>query len=54
LIGAETYRRLGAIADVEARPRLAVKGKRAPVDAYILNAIPSRPLRRVRDGNQVA
>ena len=55
LIGAETYRRIGAIADVEARPHLAVKGKRTPVDAYILNAIPSRPLRRGRrDANQAA
>jgi adenylate cyclase len=54
LIGAETYRRLGAIADVEERPRLAVKGKSARVDAYILNAIPSRPVRRGRHADQAA
>jgi adenylate cyclase len=54
LIGAETYSRLGAIADVEARPRLAVKGKSARVDAYILNDIPSRPVRRGRHADQAA
>jgi class 3 adenylate cyclase len=40
LIGAETYRSLSFEADVEPRPGLAIKGKQAPVDAYILNAIP--------------
>ncbi len=41
LIGAETYRQLPPHADVEAWPGLEVKGKRAPVDAYLLTAIPS-------------
>jgi class 3 adenylate cyclase len=41
LIGAATYRRLPGPADVEARPGLVVKGKHDPVDAYVLNAMPS-------------
>jgi class 3 adenylate cyclase len=41
LIGADTYRRLGANADVEPRPGLVVKGKQSPVDAYILKAVPT-------------
>jgi class 3 adenylate cyclase len=40
LIGAGTYRELPPLADVEARPGLALKGKQAPVDAYILHALP--------------
>jgi adenylate cyclase len=41
LIGAGTYERLPASAEVEARPNLAVKGKRTRVDAYVLNALPA-------------
>jgi class 3 adenylate cyclase len=41
LIGAGTYRRLPPLADVEARPGLVIKGKQAPVDAYVLNEMPS-------------
>jgi class 3 adenylate cyclase len=41
LIGAGTYRKLPPLADVEARPGLAIKGKRARVDAYILHAMTS-------------
>jgi class 3 adenylate cyclase len=41
LIGADTYRRLGANADVEPRLGLVVKGKQSPVDAYILKAVPT-------------
>jgi class 3 adenylate cyclase len=41
LIGAETYRRLGTVADAEPRPGLVVKGKRARVDAYVLHAMPA-------------
>jgi class 3 adenylate cyclase len=41
LVGAATYRRLPALADVEARPGLVLKGKQAPVDAYVLNEMPS-------------
>jgi len=48
LIGADTYRRLPPEADVEARPRLVVKGKRDRVDAYILNSVPATPARRRR------
>src|SRR5215471_6561805 len=40
LIGADTYNRLPSSAEVEARPGMAVKGKRARVDAYLLNALP--------------
>jgi class 3 adenylate cyclase len=39
LIGADTYRRLAPLADVEPRPRLLMKGKREPVDAYLLNGL---------------
>jgi class 3 adenylate cyclase len=42
LIGADTYRALSPLAEVEARPGLVVKGKRTRVDAYVLNAMPSR------------
>jgi class 3 adenylate cyclase len=41
LIGADTYRRLGAAADVEPRPGLVVRGKHAQVDAYVLHAMPA-------------
>jgi class 3 adenylate cyclase len=37
LIGEGTYCRLPGPPDVTARPGLVVKGKRAPVDAYILS-----------------
>jgi adenylate cyclase len=47
LIGDETYRRLPVDADVEARPALTIKGKQAPVDAYVLRALPSAKKRRV-------
>ena len=40
LIGAETYRRLPPHAEAEARPGLWVKGKQAPVDAYVLRSMP--------------
>lgn len=40
LIGADTYNRLPPLADVEARPRLEMKGKHRRVDAYVLNALP--------------
>jgi class 3 adenylate cyclase len=43
LIGAETYRSLPVESDVEPRPGLVVKGKQAPVDAYVLNAVTSQP-----------
>ena len=41
LIGEGTYRRLPSVADVEPRLGLVMKGKRARVDAYVLNAMPS-------------
>jgi class 3 adenylate cyclase len=41
LIGADTYNRLPPTADVDARLGLTVKGKRAPIDAYVLNALPA-------------
>jgi len=41
LIGSGTYRRLSPRAEVEPRPGLAVKGKQARVDAYVLNALPT-------------
>ena len=41
LIGSGTYQRLPSHADVALRPGLAVKGRRAPVDAYVLNALSS-------------
>jgi class 3 adenylate cyclase len=41
LIGAETYRRLPAGTPVDAQPGLEVKGKRTPVDAYLLHTLPS-------------
>ena len=40
LIGAETYRRLPPHTRAEARPRLTVKGKQTPVDAYLLRSVP--------------
>jgi class 3 adenylate cyclase len=40
LVGAETYRRLPDGAVVEPMPGLRVKGKEAPVDAYILRDLP--------------
>jgi class 3 adenylate cyclase len=39
LIGAETFRRLPEGADVRPVPHLRVRGKDAPVDAYILDAL---------------
>jgi class 3 adenylate cyclase len=39
LIGDATYRRLPPHAVVEARPALKVKGKAAPVDAYVLRSL---------------
>jgi class 3 adenylate cyclase len=42
LIGSGTYDRLPPRADVEPRPGLAVKGKLARVDAFVLNALPSQ------------
>jgi class 3 adenylate cyclase len=41
LIGADTYHALPQLAEVEPRPGLLVKGKRARVDAYVLNAMPA-------------
>ena len=41
LIGAGTYDRLPPTAQVDARPGLTVKGKLAPIDAYVLNALPA-------------
>ena len=40
LVGAETFRRLPPGAVVERMPGLRVKGKRDPVDAYVLHALP--------------
>jgi class 3 adenylate cyclase len=40
LIGAETFRRLPAGAEVQPMPGLHVKGKQDPVDAYVLRAMP--------------
>jgi class 3 adenylate cyclase len=40
LIGAGTYRRLPERADVDPRPGLAMKGKHARIDAYLLHALP--------------
>jgi class 3 adenylate cyclase len=54
LIGADTYRRLAAITEVEPRPALLVKGKHARVDAYILNAITSQPVTRGHHADQTA
>jgi adenylate cyclase len=48
LIGAETYRQLPRYAEVTAWPGLTVKGKLAPVDAYLLTAIPSQAPRSER------
>ena len=42
LIGADTYHQLPASADVDARLGLTVRGKRAPIDAYLLNALPAK------------
>jgi class 3 adenylate cyclase len=39
LLGEGTFRRLGAGAVVEALPPRQVKGKEAPVSAYILHAL---------------
>ena len=41
VIGASTYRRLGAGVVAERMPPLQVKGKRDPVDAYVLLALPA-------------
>jgi class 3 adenylate cyclase len=48
LIGAGTYEGLPPRADVDAMPGLQVKGKRARVDAYILNGLPTRRTTRGR------
>jgi class 3 adenylate cyclase len=40
LIGAETYRRLPDGAEAESMPGLRVKGKRDPVDAFVLRSLP--------------
>jgi adenylate cyclase len=42
LIGAGTYCRLPPHAEVEARPGLRVKGKQAPVAAYVLRSVPDK------------
>ena len=42
LIGAETFRELGAQAVVEAVPPMRVKGKREPVTAYLLHRLTAR------------
>jgi class 3 adenylate cyclase len=47
LVGAETYRRLPAGAEVEARPGLRVKGKQIPVDAYVVHSLPAASPARV-------
>jgi class 3 adenylate cyclase len=54
LIGADTYRRLPPAVDAEPRLGLAVKGKRDRIDAYVLNSIASRPVRRGRYADQAA
>jgi adenylate cyclase len=41
VIGDATYRRLGAGVVAERVPPLEVKGKRDPVDAYVLLALPT-------------
>jgi class 3 adenylate cyclase len=41
LIGAGTYDRLPPTAEVDARLGMTVKGKRAPIDAYVLNRLPA-------------
>ena len=41
LIGGETYRRLPEGTAVEAVPGLRLKGKEAPVDAYLLRSLPA-------------
>jgi class 3 adenylate cyclase len=41
LIGAETYRGPPPGAVVDARPGLVVKGKRTPIDAYVLHSLPA-------------
>ena len=52
LVGAETYRRLPEIADVEPRPGLVMKGKRARVDAYVLHALPNPTSKKGRHANR--
>jgi class 3 adenylate cyclase len=47
LIGEGTYHRLPGPPDVTVQPGLVVKGKRAPVDAYILNRPLTDPATRV-------
>ena len=41
LIGSETFRRLPPQSVVESRPGLRVKGKQAPVDAYVVHSVPA-------------
>ena len=52
LIGAGTYTRLPSPAEVEPRPGLLMKGKRAPVDAYVLNAMPTPTFEGRRHADQ--
>jgi len=40
LVGSETFRQLPPHSIVEARPGLRVKGKQAPVDAYVVHSVP--------------
>jgi adenylate cyclase len=51
LIGARTYRSFPPGAHVEPRPGLVVKGKRAPVDAYVLHSMPIGTLNGGRHAN---
>jgi class 3 adenylate cyclase len=41
LVGAETFRQLPPDAEADARPGLRVKGKRAPVDAFLVHSVPA-------------
>jgi class 3 adenylate cyclase len=52
LIGAGTYVRLPAQADVDARRGLVVKGRGQQVDAYVLNDMPKANLKRARRGDR--
>jgi adenylate cyclase len=54
LIGAGTYHRLPSVADVEPRLGLVMKGKRARVDAYVLNAMPTTTFERGRRAGRTA
>jgi class 3 adenylate cyclase len=54
LIGAETYRRLPDGAVVEPMLGLKVKGKDAPIDAYVLRSLPAGRARDVTDHHVAA